>query len=81
MILKNLQLVTIDIFYHRPDYKSIIQEFLWQTTDSVPDLYKTHKFLNYWHTNIDAVVQEVCISINERKYGTYSNVGAFLKIH
>ena len=81
MILKKLQLVTIDIFYYRPDYTSIIQEFLWQTEDIVPDLRRTHKFLNHWHQNIDAVVQEVQISINERKYGTYRNVDTFLKIH
>lgn len=74
-------MVTIDIFYFRPDYRSIVTEFIWQTEDIVPELYRTHKFLNYWHNNIDAVVQEVCISVNDRKWASYSSVDHFLKIN
>lgn len=81
VILKNWQLVTIDVFYYRPDYKSLIQEFIWQTEDIVPELRRTHKFLNHWHKNIDAVVQEVQISINDKAYGTYRTVDAFLRLH
>jgi uncharacterized protein Usg len=81
MLLNKKQLVTIDIFYYRPDYRNLIQEFIWQISDNVPGLRRTHKFLNYWHYNIDAVVQEVMISIDERKYGTYKNVDTFLNMH
>lgn len=81
MILRYKQLVTIDIFYYNPDYKSIVNEFIWQTEDLVPELYRTHKFLNYWHKNIDAVVQEVLISVNDRKWGSYSSVDHFLQIN
>jgi len=81
MIIEKKQLITIDIFYYRPDYSNILQEFIWQTTDVVPELRRTHKFLNYWHGNINAVVQEVLISINERNYGKYRSVDAFLKVH
>jgi uncharacterized protein Usg len=81
MLLTRKQLITIDIFYYRLDYKNLIQEFICQVEDNVPQLYRTHKFLNYWHHNIDAVVQEVMISINERAYGSYKNVGTFLNMH
>ena len=81
MLIKNQKLITIDIFYYRPDYSNILQEFLWQTTDVAPELRRTHKFLNYWHSNINAIVQEVLISINERNYGKYRSVDAFLKVH
>lgn len=81
MIFKKIQLITIDIFYYLPDYTHIIQEFIWQTEDIVPELQRTHRFLNHWHTNIDAVVQEIQISINESKYGSYRNVDMFLKVH
>lgn len=81
MILRYKQLVTIDIFYYNPDYRSIVNEFIWQCEDLVPELYRTHKFLNYWHHNIDAVVQEVLISVNDRKWGSYSSVDHFLKIN
>lgn len=81
MIIEKKQLITIDIFYYRSDYSNIIQEFIWQTIDVAPELRRTHKFLSYWHSNIDAVIQEVLISINERNYGKYRTVDAFLKVH
>jgi len=80
-ILKNFQLVTLDIYYYMPDYRNLLQEFIWQFEDIIPDLQRTHKFLNHWHQNIDAIVQEVQISINERKYGSYRTVDAFLNLH
>lgn len=81
VLLKNWQLVTIDIFYYRLDYRNLIQEFVWQTEDVVPELYRVHKFLNHWHKNIDAVVQEVQISINEKRYGSYRTVDEFFNMH
>jgi uncharacterized protein Usg len=81
VLLKNWQLVTIDIFYYRLDYRNLIQEFVWQTEDVVPELYRVHKFLNHWHKNIEAVIQEVQISINDKRYGSYRNVDEFLNLH
>lgn len=81
VILQNWQLVTIDVFYYRPDYKSLIQEFIWQTEDVVPELYRVHKFLNHWHKNIDAIIQEVQISINDKRYGSYRTVDEFFNLN
>jgi uncharacterized protein Usg len=81
MLIRSRQLVTIDIFYYRPDYQNLIQEFIWQTEDLVPELSRTHTFLNYWHKNIDAVVQEVLLSVNDKRIGSYRSVDAFLKLN
>ena len=81
VIFKNWQLVTIDVFYYRPDYVHLLQEFIWQTEDIVPELQRTHKFLNHWHKNIDAIVAEVQISINDKAYGSYRTVDEFLRLH
>jgi uncharacterized protein Usg len=81
MLIRSRQLVTIDIFYYRPDYTNLIQEFIWQTEDLVPDLSRTHRFLNYWHQNIDAVVQEVLLSVNDKRIASYRSVDAFLKLN
>lgn len=63
MIIKKYNsLVTIDIFYFMPQHQHLIQEFVWQTHDIVPDMPRVHKFLNYWKNNIDAVVQEIIVS-------------------
>lgn len=55
-------LVTVDILYYMPDYTDIIQEFMWQTNDYAPDLPRVHKFLNFWKSDIDAVIKEVSVA-------------------
>lgn len=54
--------VSIQIYYYIPDHKYLINEFVWQTLDVVPELPRIHKFLNYWQENIDAVIKEILIS-------------------
>ena len=48
-----------------PDYENILQQFIWQTLDVKPKYPGVHKFLNHWHNNIEAIVNEV--QICERK--------------
>ena len=35
------------------------------TNDYVPKLPRIHKFLNYWHHEIDAVISQVYVSVLE----------------
>lgn len=53
---------TIQVFYYRPDFHSIIQEFVWQTDDVPPQFPRTKRFLDHWHRNIDAVIQQILLS-------------------
>ena len=62
MIIRKKSLVTVDILYLMPDYENILQQFIWQTKDVVPDIPRVHKFLNYWNDNIDAVISEVKVA-------------------
>ena len=39
-----------------PKYSSAV---IWQTDDVRPEYPRVHKFLNYWHDNIDAVIEEI----------------------
>ena len=48
--------VTVNVNYWMPDYQNILQEFIWQTDDYVPQLPRVHKFMNFWYKEIDAVV-------------------------
>ena len=41
---------------------NILQEFVWQTKDVVPEIPRVHKFLDYWHKNIDAVISEIKVA-------------------
>jgi len=62
MIHKKRVVLTTRVFYYLPDYPNLIQEFLWQVEDIHPDLLRLHKFLNYWHKNIDVVINSVEVS-------------------
>ena len=64
MILIRNTIVTLNVLYWMPDYTHILQEFIWQTADIRPEYPRVHKFLNYWHDNIDAVISEVNIADN-----------------
>ena len=57
-------IVTLNVLYWMPDYTHILQEFIWQTADVRPEYPRVHRFLNYWHDNIDAVISEVNIADN-----------------
>ena len=67
MILIRNTIVTLNVLYWMPDYTHILQEFIWQTADIRPEYPRVHRFLNYWHDNIEAVISEVKIADN---YGT-----------
>jgi uncharacterized protein Usg len=64
MILIKNTVVTLSILYWMPDHTHILQEFIWQTADISPEYPRVHKFLNYWHNNIEAVISEVNIADN-----------------
>ena len=59
MILIKNTIVTVNVFYWMPDYQNVLQQFIWQTDDVRPEYPRVHKFLNYWHDNIDAVFEEI----------------------
>ena len=76
-IRKNL--VTLDITYYMPDYTDIVQQFIWQTKDITPELPRVHKFLNFWHHNIDAVIKDVQVAYSE-KPGDYRAAEIIIEI-
>ena len=53
--------MTVDIFYYIPQ-TSLLNEFLWQTADYVPDIPRVHKFLLFWKDNIDAIIKDVYVT-------------------
>jgi uncharacterized protein Usg len=64
MLIRRTTIVTLDIFYYRPDYQNLIQEFVWSLDDYVPELQRTHKFLKFWQQNIDAVIKEILLGVS-----------------
>ena len=62
LILKRNHIVTVKLYYYLPDYSNLLNEFLWQTIDFVPEIPRVHKFLNYWKENVKATIQEVLVA-------------------
>jgi len=58
------------VLYFLPDYNSIIQEFVFQQYDLLPEYPKLSKFIRFWKRNIEAEIHSVGIAstFNEYKY-------------
>lgn len=74
MIIQRKTLVTLQVLYWMPDYNNILQEFIWQTMDVVPELPRIHKFLNFWHDEIDAVISEIRLADSDKSWNDYRRV-------
>lgn len=55
-------IATLQVLYYMPTYTNLLQEFVWQTEDIVPELPRVHKFLLFWKENIHATIHTVTVS-------------------
>ncbi|MBI4088428.1 usg protein [Candidatus Kaiserbacteria bacterium] len=55
-------LTTACILYRRPDYRSILQQYVWQTYDVYPDFPELERFLRFWETELDGPLHSVTIA-------------------
>ncbi len=69
--LRQKTIVTLQVLYWMPDYSNILQEFIWQTKDVTPEYPRIHKFLDYWHKEIEAVISEVNLAESGRVTSDY----------
>ncbi|EGF93484.1 protein usg [Asticcacaulis biprosthecium C19] len=52
-------LTTAHILYHMPDFRSVLQTFVWQDYDIAPDFPHMRKFLDFWEQNLDGPLHSV----------------------
>jgi uncharacterized protein Usg len=57
--LRGLRLATAEILYHLPDYPDLLQSYIWQEYDHVPDFPELHRFLQFWQSNLDGKLHSV----------------------
>ena len=74
-IVKKKILTTLQVYYYMPDYHNLIQEFILQYNDRQPNFPKTHKFLNFWHKEIEAVIESVNLSFIDYENRTHIKKG------
>ncbi|MBL6946203.1 MAG: hypothetical protein ISR47_06175 [Rhodospirillales bacterium] len=49
-------LTTAEILYHMPDHPDLLQTFIWQHFDILPDFPALRRFLVYWEKNLDGPI-------------------------
>ena len=62
LLLYPKSLVTVQVFYHIPGHHGLINQFIWQTFDQRPRYPRIHRFLDHWHREIDAIIQDIVIT-------------------
>ena len=52
-LLEGFSLTTAEILYRLPDYRSLLQMYIWQEYDVFPIFPVLRKFLDFWVRNLD----------------------------
>lgn len=83
MLIHPERLTTIQVLYWRPDYKSLLQEFLWQTMDLPPDFPRMMRFLKHWHLHIQAAIHRINLGFEgrDRRYRRVDATFLIDKLH
>ena len=59
--IRKWTVASVQVVYYIPDYLNIVNEFIWQTEDQLPEYPRITRFLDYWDKNIDGPIKEVYI--------------------
>ena len=59
--LEDYRLTTAEIQYHMPDYPNLVQSYLWQSLDRLPDFPKLNEFLCFWERELEGTLHSVRI--------------------
>jgi len=63
--IRKWTIATVQVIYFIPDHLHILNEFMWQTEDELPEYPRIKRFLDYWDKNIDGPIKEVYIYDNK----------------
>jgi len=61
-MIRGYGLTTANIFYHLPDHPSIVQSYIWQEYDRLPDFPELRKFLHFWTRTLDGKLHSVTVA-------------------
>jgi len=55
-------LTTARILYRRPDYRWLLQTYVWQNYDLFPDFPALNKFLQFWRDKIEGPLHSITVA-------------------
>ena len=59
--LQDYRLTTAEILYHVAEYPDLLQCYLWQSLDRIPDFPKLNDFLTDWEGKLEGKLHSVRI--------------------
>jgi uncharacterized protein Usg len=62
--LQGWSLTTAEIMYHMPDYRDLLQTYIWQDYDLAPRFPRLIRFLDFWTQNLDGPLASVRVAHN-----------------
>jgi uncharacterized protein Usg len=55
-------LATAEILYRRPDYRWLLQTYVWQNYDLYPEFPALNRFLNFWLEQLDGPLHSITVA-------------------
>ena len=59
--LNNYRLTTAEIIYHMPDHPKLLQSYIWQELDLLPEFPELSDFLDFWESHLDGRLHSVTV--------------------
>jgi uncharacterized protein Usg len=59
LMLKGWRLTTAEILYRLPDHPALLQSYVWQELDLIPDFPALKKFLDFWEKKLEGKLYSV----------------------
>lgn len=59
LMLEGYGLTTAELFYHMPNYKHVLNTFVWQDYDLAPDYPRLFEFIEFWQREIEGSLHSV----------------------
>ena len=60
--LKGWSLTTAEIMYRMPDYRSVLQTYIWQDYDLHPHFPELKKFLDFWTAKLEGPLHSIVVA-------------------
>jgi uncharacterized protein Usg len=61
LMLKGWRLTTAEILYRLPDHPALLQSYVWQELDLLPEFPALRKFLDFWDRKLEGKLYSVKI--------------------
>ena len=62
LLLRGYGLTTAEFFYRMPDYRNVLNSYIWQGYDLAPDHRKLFDFIEFWQDSIEGPLHSVRFS-------------------